>query len=57
MAHHSAKQNNSDCAGYHYRIAMKLCVSRPCELQLQQEKLIVGEGTGRYSSMNKQRLF
>jgi len=39
MTHHSAKQDDSDCAGDHYRIAVQLSVSRSCELQLQEEEL------------------
>jgi len=39
MTHHSAKQDDSDCAGDHNRIAVQLSVSRSCELQLQEEEL------------------
>ena len=39
MTHHGAKQDDSVCAGDHYRIAVKLSVSRSCELQFQEEEL------------------
>jgi hypothetical protein len=39
MTHHGAKQDDSDCAGDHYRIAVQLSVSRSCELQFQEEEL------------------